>query len=450
MSQSTIHLENAANDLVAQRVCRALQDEEGRPALPVLVGSFAQCWSTWRHVAETNDMTPALLRPTDSADLFSVWLKHLQSTTNLTETTISALCRDTDLKPDTIRRQLPLMSRARCRQLLQQSGVTAKPTTHAVLKSILDAARNRQIVSAQELLETIAQTVPDGEDATTAVIRAVIDIAGASAGPAMLCCGAFPSDDVNDKTAAALWLKTIVDLSVAVPAMKLGLTATVAEFDIYSAGAHDSFRKAVAHDNVMRLCETSKDVVRQQIKTTLINHPATRQTLDAEALDNVSKVLAEQPNSGQLAEAAIALVTLQSVENSPDDLNDARSRAEAFLFALLDQRMETAGLFKLNQKMEFRFGSKPAELDLSAIDLKIAIEVDGYFHFHDNDGYRRDRRKDILLQQQGFVVMRVLAEDVVPQMSEIVDAIIRTVKWRRVQFHKVMEATSVLQSRKPR
>ncbi|MEZ6127457.1 MAG: DUF559 domain-containing protein [Planctomycetaceae bacterium] len=324
------------------------------------------------------------------------------------------------------------------------------PATYAVMNAILDAARNGRTVSAQELLETVGQTVPDGDDVTTTVIRAVINITGEKSVPAILCCGAFPSDIVDDGPQTASWRKTIIDLSVAVPTVRLGLTATADAYEAFSADAPDSFWKAVTHDHVIRLCETSTDVIRKQIKTTFISHAAAQQRLDVDTVDNISQLLSEQSNHDQLAEAAIDLVMLQSADNSPADLSEARSRAEAFLFSLLDQRMETAGLFKLNQQMEFNFGSRPAELDLSCIDLKIAIEVDGYFHLQNNDGYRRDRRKDILLQQHGFVVMRFLAEDVVPQMCEIVDAIIRTVQWRRAQFHMTTEAALISQTRKPK
>ena len=43
----------------------------------------------------------------------------------------------------------------------------------------------------------------------------------------------------------------------------------------------------------------------------------------------------------------------------------------------------------------------------------LAVEIDGYYHFQDADAYRRDRRKDLELQKRGFLVVRVLAEDVV-------------------------------------
>ena len=56
---------------------------------------------------------------------------------------------------------------------------------------------------------------------------------------------------------------------------------------------------------------------------------------------------------------------------------------------------------------------------------RIAIELDGGQHFGDADAYRRDRRKDALLQENGFLVLRFLAEDVGKYLDQVLDAILR-------------------------
>jgi len=93
-------------------------------------------------------------------------------------------------------------------------------------------------------------------------------------------------------------------------------------------------------------------------------------------------------------------------------LFDARSAAEAALFEALEATAATAGRFELNGYLSIRFGSSAAEVDLLSREDRIAVEIDGYHHFGDLDAYRRDRRKDLLLQTQGLLVIRVLAEDV--------------------------------------
>ena len=95
-----------------------------------------------------------------------------------------------------------------------------------------------------------------------------------------------------------------------------------------------------------------------------------------------------------------------------DALFDARSAAEAALFEALEATPSTRGRFELNGKLSVRFGPTAAEIDLLSRGDRIAIEIDGVHHFADPECYRRDRRKDLLMQTQGLLVIRLLAEDV--------------------------------------
>jgi very-short-patch-repair endonuclease len=103
--------------------------------------------------------------------------------------------------------------------------------------------------------------------------------------------------------------------------------------------------------------------------------------------------------------------------------NDARSAAEAFLFAVLDHRPLTRNRFRLNVPLDFHFGTRPAEADLAATDVRLVIEIDGYYHFRVPGAYRRDRRKDAALQEHRWFVMRFLAEDVVCDVQNVIEQI---------------------------
>ena len=110
--------------------------------------------------------------------------------------------------------------------------------------------------------------------------------------------------------------------------------------------------------------------------------------------------------------------------------NEARSLAEALLHRALQNDPRTTGMFQLNADGCFLFGTKNAEIDLFCRALKIAVEVDGYFHFTDIQAYRRDRSKDWLMQQHGCLVLRFLAQDVVEAIEPIVDRIAQSVVFR--------------------
>lgn len=134
-------------------------------------------------------------------------------------------------------------------------------------------------------------------------------------------------------------------------------------------------------------------------------------------------ILAE-PLAAAWSEAANAMKSAE-----PDR---ARSLAERLLFRALESLPETRGLFALNLTLPgVRFGPRDVEIDLLARSIRVAIEVDGPFHFVDADAYRRDRRKDALLQRNGLLVSRVLAGDVVERLGEVLDAVLENVRHAR-------------------
>lgn len=110
--------------------------------------------------------------------------------------------------------------------------------------------------------------------------------------------------------------------------------------------------------------------------------------------------------------------------SAPPELElDARSAAEAALFEALQATPATTGRFELNGYLAVRFGPNAAEIDLLSRGDQIAIEIDGYHHFGDLECYRRDRRKDVMMQTQGLFVIRVLAEDVLRDPRDAVNVV---------------------------
>jgi len=104
----------------------------------------------------------------------------------------------------------------------------------------------------------------------------------------------------------------------------------------------------------------------------------------------------------------------------------ARSATEAFLYRRLETLAETAGRFRLNAELAIPFdGWGRMEVDLLCEPSQIAIELDGRQHLGDAEAYRRDRRKDALLQENGYRVLRFLAEDVGKYLDQVLDAILR-------------------------
>jgi hypothetical protein len=89
----------------------------------------------------------------------------------------------------------------------------------------------------------------------------------------------------------------------------------------------------------------------------------------------------------------------------------AQALTEAFLYRRLQSLPETRGRFRLNASLPIAFdGTGGLEADLLCDDVRVAVELDGAQHLSDPAAYRRDRRKDQLLQENGYLVLRFLAE----------------------------------------
>jgi superfamily II DNA or RNA helicase/very-short-patch-repair endonuclease len=131
----------------------------------------------------------------------------------------------------------------------------------------------------------------------------------------------------------------------------------------------------------------------------------------------------------------LASLFVHAARAMPEDADGgarARSATEAFLYRRLDTLKETNGRFHLNVALPIPFdGFGTLEVDLLCADARVAIELDGGQHLADPVAYRRDRRKDQLLQENGYFVLRFLAEDIGKDLDAVLDAILRILARRR-------------------
>jgi very-short-patch-repair endonuclease len=121
----------------------------------------------------------------------------------------------------------------------------------------------------------------------------------------------------------------------------------------------------------------------------------------------------------------------REVEPTAEGIDRARSATEAFLYRRLETLPTTAGRFRLNAELAIPFaGNGQMEVDLLDSDARVAIELDGSQHLDGDEAYRRDRRKDLLLQENGYFVLRFLAADVGRRLDSVLDTILRTLSHR--------------------
>lgn len=119
-----------------------------------------------------------------------------------------------------------------------------------------------------------------------------------------------------------------------------------------------------------------------------------------------------------------------------DGAERSRSATEAFLFRRLETLPETRNRFRVNATLPIPFdGLGRMEVDLLCADARVVVELDGAQHLADPVAYRRDRRKDQLLQESGHLVLRFLAEDIGKELNSVLDSILRSVSTARQRRH---------------
>lgn len=206
------------------------------------------------------------------------------------------------------------------------------------------------------------------------------------------------------------FIRALTQVAERLPEMPIALAVMPEHFENYCTKAPESRAKTM-------LCQS---VIETHI------HTDSCDTLP----DETDKILRQYGAPPELYEEAKSL--LQLIAEKKNDPSLARSQAEQFLFHVLELAPETRGVFQLNAKMPFKFGNRSMEIDLFSISDQIALEIDGYYHFQNSESWRRDRRKDFILQTHGTLVLRFLAEDVVSRLDEI----LITVRQARQHRHK--------------
>jgi hypothetical protein len=237
------------------------------------------------------------------------------------------------------------------------------------------------------------------------IVPVVAGLAPSSRWPTVLWVAGSVEDLLSIGDVAVNW-------AMRLPALPIAVAVPARVWDEYAATAPESRAKALLGEG--------------EVAVPVIDEPLIEQTLaQAGAMGSGAAIVAANGADSALLESAVAAARATAAPPATRSDDDrARSAAERFLFTFLESVPETAGRFELNAALDFGFGPRPAEVDLLCRSPRIAIELDGYFHFLASDDYRRDRAKDWELQRRGFIVLRFLAEDVIPQLEVIRDRIL--------------------------
>ncbi|MFY0562408.1 endonuclease domain-containing protein [Archangium lansingense] len=386
--------------------------EQGIPKLTVLAGPPGSAMSLWRRWLESRGQSSCVSLAPGEAEVVRDWMETLSRTRNLEADAADFLGSASGLAPGELRSRL--------------SGKTAHERD-ILLQELFPALTGEDVSAACRCLLQPPQVVHKSGQPLGAVLdacernplralTALHALIPAGTAPALLLSGFGP----GWLTSAARVATRLCD---AVPPLVVALHTDRPELNTYLRG-HESQSLALVREGLLELEAPSPEELRRRLEK--LGVQAT------EVLSNsLARLAADGVTEEVLARYGEAARELEASKHEPEAADRARSSAESFLRSLLDSLPATQGLFELNKRAEFRINNRPVEVDFLSHRLRVAIEVDGYYHFQDDEAYRRDRRKDLALQQHGYLVLRFLAKDVVARLEEIRDTILEVVSLRR-------------------
>jgi hypothetical protein len=366
----------------------------GVPTVSVLVGSIGAVLESVRRWAWDLERELVLVRSesVDAEGLVVPWVDRLAAGRELVDSAVAWLAQRRDQPAGLLGRQLRGMTAHDVAMLLDSTVPLISETgVELAVRRLIELAAQGRRRSVPGLAPELNARLEGRGRPWIRVYRAIGELVPQECLPVLLVAPAgHEASQVVDLA------RLLADLAEAQPRATLGLLVAPDTFQAYLDQAPESRAKALLRGSVLPLpaSEVGLERVEERPSQTEFTHPSS------------------------------------FILHPPED--EARSAAEQFLFDLLESLPETTGLFELNTTLDFHFGTgRLIEVDLVARSLQLVIEIDGYYHFQDPESYRRDRRKDLELQKRGYLVLRILAADVVARLEELLETLLAAVAFCR-------------------
>ncbi len=359
---------------------------QSTPTVTTLVGATVPAVNYWQRWCDRECFIVVLNTNDRLEDIITNWIIQCYSQRNLTDDIalffIPSLASEIAQLQDCLAHQTPYE-----RELLVQKNFRGdiKPELFVVFYALIEQIANRQY-EGQSLVKKFQQLVRNNETSWEIVLEALYLIFANRCLPALL----FFSDNhhsmspVNWMNSLTPILEQLYTIAVKVP---LAIVVEKQIFEKYRCSTAESRGKTI-------ICETTLQLPR------------------------LSKV--KVPDDIPI-----------DITSSSETIDQARSAAERLLYEQLQLSPKTTGLFTLNERIDIIFGNgTKMEVDLICKKLNLVIEIDGYYHFQNQEAYRRDRRKDFLLQHHGYLILRFLADDVLIYLDNIMNTILEVIQFR--------------------
>ncbi len=419
-SQKTLDVEQQQTAFVSKLALHQSRRNQSIPTLSVLTGGAAATQLLWNQWAQQVDRHTAVCTYESALSLFEGWLSIVVQHYDLRSLVLERVAQLSDRAVEQLSAWLTHASEYQIERFWQQQ--CAQSEQGRWLKVLLDRAKPlcgkfREVLNS-EGIELKANDLP----AIAQLFTLVSTLLPENAVPGILI--RLPSN--RHESPRQTILIALTQLVEAVPTIPIGLLLLSGQADELLSTLPESRAKATLRGGVVEIAAPGKNGLRQWLSD--------RGLKREDHLQSIVHAGQKYGATEAILNAALALTeSAEKAEPTADEKENYRSQAEWLLFQYLEARPATSGQFRVNAQLDIRFGNRSMEVDFLADSAKIVVELDGYYHFQSSDSYRRDRRKDIALQQAGFWVLRFLSEDVIARLEEILATIDQALSLRLAQ-----------------
>ncbi len=426
MATTTNMLSSADHELQAL-VRHTERRRQGIPTVTVFVGPVGSALQLWRRTTSSANANVVLERESALLPVLISWLTKAQQKCDVRRRIAEFVADQTQRSAGELLTTLSGKSDHEIRTFLEHTLPDEKPPGINWLCRLLVPLVASGVPTEEILTSSLPADVAACTHTAIDLVASLLELFPSNELPTLLLLGTADAPDSNWLAQAA---RSLARLAIAVPQLPIALTADPKAIDDYLLAKTDSKTRAIFREGVIQVTAPSEKLIRERIASIAApNSPRVEA-----AINDLTRHGGSDESLALLTRVVSSII---KADSNADNLGDARSWAERFLFDRLQSHPLTVGMFELNQKVPSKCADVGLmEIDIFARSLGIAIEIDGHYHFLNPDAYRRDRRKDFAMQQCGHFVLRWLATDVVERLEEI--------------FERIAEAIEIQHRRRPK
>lgn len=396
------------------------QRDAGHSTLSVLVGPVGIGIATWKRFAEEIERPFVRISSIDRDTIIRAWLESYRDERSLLNTVFHYLSKIKNEKPSVLKHSLTHKSDRDRFQFLE---TIAKNNPR---RDLIDLCRIMSAVMDQPDERQINHVIQQWFSPTYyewwTQMKTIHDLEP-SRSPAILFTEPINENQHADRVSD--FCTTITQLVESNPHNPIAWTVTESMYQRWIDSTPHSRAKAICQESSIRLRTCDIGSIRSQVKA--------QRPSDPSRYERSLEILVRDGASPDLAETFLdALKATSQPPTSDRDDDRARSKTERLLYEQLESMAETTGLFELNVRIPIPFGPhRSMEVDLISTRYRIAIEIDGFYHFNDQEAYRRDRRKDFELQKHGYFVLRFLPDEITMDLDVVLSRIRKVLSTRK-------------------